>query len=384
MRSDHRVLITGAGGFIGGRVAEVLHGSGCAQVRAGVRRWAGAARIGRLPVEIVRCDLTDPRQVDAACNGVTAVVQCARATGPGSEAQLRNLLEAAYRRGVTRVVHLSTTEVYGDVAGDVDEEHPVGPGQSDYARSKIAAERVCVEYIARGLPLVVLRPTIVYGPFSEAYTVRVVERLLSGRWSLPEQSCRGMCNLLYVDDLAAAILLALRTDQAVAETFNVNGSERVTWNQYFRALGEALGAGITDPKGVLAARASAWLLQPVRASAHFLLKHQQDRIMALYERYRPVRWLLRRAESLMREVPATGEFSLYSRTAFYVTGKAQRILGYQPTFTMARGIALSVAWLRHEGYLRDGGTHLPADLVDRRVEKHAQKPPHADEDVFVP
>ena len=168
MRSDHRVLITGAGGFIGGRVTEVLHGSGCAQVRAGVRTWAGAARIGRLPVEIVRCDLADPRQVDTACDGVTAVVHCARASGPGSEAQLRDLLEAAHRRGVTRVVHLSTAEVYGAVAGDVDEEHPVGPGQSDYARSKIAAERVCAEYIARGLPLVVIRTTIVYGPFSEA------------------------------------------------------------------------------------------------------------------------------------------------------------------------------------------------------------------------
>ena len=82
--------------------------------------------------------------------------------------------------------------------------------------------------------------------------------------------------------------------------------------------------------------------------------------MALYERYRPVRRLLRRAESLMREMPAMGEFGLYRRTAFYVTEKAQRILGYQPTFTMASGIALSVAWLRHEGYLRDGGTHLSA------------------------
>src|SRR5438132_11064937 len=137
MPSDHRVLITGAGVFIGVPAAEVLHGSGCAQVRAGVRQWAGAARIGRLPVEIVRCDLADPRQVDAACNGVTAVVQCARATGPGSEAQLRNLLEAAYRRGVTRVVHLSTAEVYGAVAGEGDGEHPSGPGQGDYARTKL-------------------------------------------------------------------------------------------------------------------------------------------------------------------------------------------------------------------------------------------------------
>jgi nucleoside-diphosphate-sugar epimerase len=354
MRSNNRVLITGAGGFIGGRVAEVLHGSGWAQVRAGVRSWAGAARIGRLPVEIVRCDLADPRQLDAACDGVTAVVHCAKPTGPGAEAQMRDLLEAAYRRGVTRVVHLSTTEVYGTAAGDVDEGHPVDPGHSDYARSKVAAERACAEYMARGLPLVILRPTIVYGPFSETWTVKFVQRLLSGRWALPEESCRGTCNLLYVDDLVAAIVLALRTDQAVGETFNVNGSERVIWNEYFRALGEALGAGNLDRQGALAARATAWLLQPVRASAHFLLKHQQRRIMALYERYQPVRRFMRKAESLMRQVPATGEFGLYGRAAFYVTGKAQRILGYQPTFTMASGIASSVAWLRHEGYLCNG------------------------------
>jgi len=316
--------------------------------------------------------LADPRQVDAACAGVTAVVQCAPVTGPGTEAQLRNLFEAAYRRGVTRVVHLSTTEVYGGVAGDVDEDHPIGPGQSDYARSKIAAERACAEYIARGLPLVVLRPTIVYGPFSETWTVKVAQRLLSGRWSLPEDSCRGTCNLLYVDDLVAAILLALRTDQAVGEAFNVNGRERVTWNQYFRALGEALGAGVLDRQGVLAARARAWLLQPLRTSAHFLLTHQKDRIMSLYERYGPVRRLMRGAESLMRRVPATGEFGLYGRAAFYVTGKARRILGYDPQFTMAKGIALSVAWLRHEGYRRDpapdeetGPRQAPAAMAAR-------------------
>src|SRR2546427_11511872 len=70
MPSDHRVLITGAGGFIGGRGAEGLHGSGGAQVGAGGGKWAGAARIGGLPVGNVGCDFAGPRQGGAARNGV--------------------------------------------------------------------------------------------------------------------------------------------------------------------------------------------------------------------------------------------------------------------------------------------------------------------------
>jgi nucleoside-diphosphate-sugar epimerase len=355
MRSEHRILITGAGGFIGGRVVEVLYGLGCARLRAGVRRWASAARIGRLPVEIVRCDLGDPHQVDAAFDGVTAVVHCAMDIGPEAGAQMHDFLETARRHGVTRVVHLSTTEVYGDVGGDVDEGHPVGLGQSDYARSKIAVEQVCAEHSARGLPLVILRPTIVYGPFSENWTVEFAQRLLSGPWSLPDEACRGTCNLLYVDDLVAAILLALKTEQAVAETFNVNGCERVTWNQYFHALAEALGVGRLTPQRALAARARARLMHPVRVAAKFLLRHHQDRIMALYQRYPLARRLMRRAESAIRKAPTTAEFRLYSRAAFYVTEKARRILGYHPKCTMANGITSSVAWLRHEGYLGNGG-----------------------------
>ena len=190
---------------------------------------------------------------------------------------------------------------------------------------------------------------------TESWTVEFAQRLLAGPWPLPEESCRGTCNLLYVDDLVEAILLALRTDQAVAETFNVNGGERVTWHHYFSALAEALGVGRLDSKNLLAARARAWLMQPVRASAKFLLKYHHKRIMALYERYQPVKKFIRKSERLIRNAPTTAEFTLYGRSAFYVSARAGRILGYEPRFTMADGIARSVAWLRHEGYLSNGG-----------------------------
>jgi len=347
------VLVTGAGGFIGGRAVEVLHQLGL-EVRAGVKRWSSGARIGRLPIEIVQCDLADPLQVDAACDGVTAIVHSAVNLQPVADAelQMRNLLDAAARHSVRRFVHLSTMEVYGEPSGDVDESHgfDAAGGHSHYARLKIRLEQICGEYIDRGLPIVILRPTIVYGPFSEAWTVEVAQRLLSGSWPLPEQAADGTCNLLYVDDLMAAVLLALRTHGAVGETFNVNGGERLTWNEYFHAVGSALGVERWNRPSEMTARAGAWLTLPMRKSAKFLLQRYQRQVMALYQRSGLAKQIMRKTERFLRQVPTPAEFRRCSRTAFYVTNKAARVLGYQPRFSTARGVALSVAWLKHEGY----------------------------------
>jgi nucleoside-diphosphate-sugar epimerase len=349
-----RVLVTGAGGFIGGRAVEVLHHMGT-EVRAGVRRWSSAARIGRLPIEIVQCDLADPRQLDIACDGVTAVVHCAVNLQPIAEAelQMRNLLDAALRQDVKRFVHLSTMEVYGEPSGDVDEQHrfDAAGGHNHYASLKIRLEQVCREYMDRGLPVVILRPTIVYGPFSEAWTVDVAQRLVSSSWSLPEHATQGTCNLVYVDDLMGAILLALRSDRAVGEAFNVNGGERLTWNDYFCALGAALGLARLKRRGALTAQAGAWLTLPVRKSAKFLLRRYQDQIMALYQRSGLAKQVMRRAERFLRQVPTPAEFRLCSRTAFYRTDKAARLLGYTPQYSTDRGVALSAAWLKHEGHV---------------------------------
>jgi nucleoside-diphosphate-sugar epimerase len=353
MPAERRVLVTGAGGFIGGRVVEVLHQLG-ADVRAGVRRWASGARIGRLPIDLVACDLDDPRQLDEACAGVDAIVHCAVNLQPipDAERQLRHLLDAATRHGVCRFVHLSTMEVYGEPEGDIDETRTCTPEQahSHYARLKIRLEDVCREYLGRGLPVVVLRPTIVYGPFSESWTVEIAQRLLTSTWSLSSADTQGTCNLVYIDDLMAAIVSALEVPGAVGEVFNINGPERLTWDDYFQAMSRALGIGQLRRRGALAARTGAWLTLPVRKSAKFVLQRYQAQIMGLYQRSPLARKLMRRAERFLRQVPTPQEFRLCSRKAFYVSDKAARLLGYQPRFDTERGVGSSVAWLKHEGY----------------------------------
>ena len=117
---SRRILVTGASGFIGGRVVEKLVRDRGARVRALVRDVAGAARIARFPVELVRGDVTDPPSVRAAASGCQAIIHCAYGNrGSATErhavnvAGTRNVLDAAVAAQVDRVVHLSTLVVYG-------------------------------------------------------------------------------------------------------------------------------------------------------------------------------------------------------------------------------------------------------------------------------
>lgn len=353
LNGDQRVLITGAGGFIGGRVAEALHCLGLATVRAGVRRWASAARVGRLPVHIVQCNVVDPVQIRAAVQDVSAVVHCAFGPRNVTVDGTRNMLEAALAGGVERFVHLSTVDVYGNTSGEIDEGHPHQYTGNQYGDSKIDAEKLCWEFIEKGLPVCILRPTIVYGPFSKSWTIEFAQRLQAGPWLLPEQYCQGICNLLYIDDLVSAILLALQKKEAIGEVFNINGPERIKWSDYFRALNTAMGLPELTPKSTAVSRSGALLMAPVRSSARFLLKHFQEQIMAIYQRHDFLKATLRRVENMIRKTPTNAEFKLYSKGAVYDTAKASKHLGYEPIFTMDEGIRLTVAWLEHHGLLRD-------------------------------
>ena len=113
MPADPLILVTGGGGFIGGRFAEVIYLTGFGRVRVGVRRWAGAARAARFPVDIALCDVLDSPQIAEAMRGVDVVIHCAVGDRRVIEEGTGNVLDAATRAGVSRVLHLSTAEVYG-------------------------------------------------------------------------------------------------------------------------------------------------------------------------------------------------------------------------------------------------------------------------------
>jgi nucleoside-diphosphate-sugar epimerase len=345
-----KVVVTGAGGFIGGRVVEALHLSGQAVVTALVRRWASAVRIARQPIDIQLCDLTNAQEVSRCLREATHVVHCATGGLDVDVGGTRNVLEAASRYGIQRVVYLSTVAVFSEVEGTVTEESAIGAPRTAYAAAKLEAEMVCHTFSQRGVPIVIFRPTIVYGPFSESWVVEFVGRMRQGRWMLPPEDCQGVCNLLYVDDLVAAISSALVDPRAVGEIFILNGPDNVTWQNYFDALNRAAGLPALRAQNRLTSHVAAATMMPVRKAAKLLLQRFRDPILTLYKRHAVMRRVMRRAEAAIRQTPTTSEFDLYRRRVYFSAQRAQRVLEYRPRVSMIQGLDLVGRWLKHHRY----------------------------------
>ena len=353
MVDEEKILITGASGFIGGWLAETLCLSGSAKVRAGIRSWSSAARLARFPLEIVLCDVLDKEQIVRAMTGTKRVIHCATGLRDVIVQGTHNMLTVAQQLKVNRLVYLSTTEVYGDVNGEIDESTPYQYTGREYGDAKIDAEKLCWKFHEKGLPITVVRPPIVYGPFSKDWTLRLAQRLQSGNWGIFEGYGEGMSNLVYVADVVSGILLAARNERAVGQAFQLNGPELATWNQYFQRFNAALGLPplkVLDPSG---SKLRAAILQPVKSSARFVLNHFEWPLKKLYERFRGARAVMQIAERSIKTTAAFSELNLYSRDAVYQNSKARKMLGYDPKFEIDAGLQMSARWLKHLGIVNE-------------------------------
>lgn len=349
MESKENILVTGASGFIGGWVAETLFLSGNTSVRAGIRDWASAARLARFPMEIVLCDILDKAQTAQALIGVTCVIHCAKGADGTIIDGTRNMLDSALRLGVKRFVHLSTAEVYGNPSGEIDEAVSYQYTGNPYADCKIEAEKLCWEYYQKGLPVTVIRPSIVYGPFSKTWTVDIALKLQSGNWGIFKGHGDGICNLIYIADLVSAILFAASKGRAVGEAFNLNGPEAPTWNEYFRRFNAALGLPelkVVEPGG---ASLRATIMGPVRTSAKFARDQFEGPIRKLAAGFRPAKHMMKYVETKMKTTPRLTDFSLYNRKALYLATKAQDVLGFKPKVYLDAGLKMTVHWLNQVG-----------------------------------
>jgi NAD dependent epimerase/dehydratase len=257
-----RVLVTGAGGFIGAQLVGALARAG-AEVRALVRynsrnSWGALDWLDRdsiASVEVTLGDLRDIESVTAAVSGVELVLHLgAQIAIPYSYLNARdffetnvlgslNVAQAGLNAGVERVVHTSTSEVYGTAQTPaITERHPL-EAQSPYAASKIGADQLMASYHRSfDLPVTILRPFNTYGPFQSARAVipTIVAQALSGG-PLRLGSLHPRRDLTFVGDTVAGFIAAATTAEAVGHTVQLGTGEDHSIGAVTEIVGELLG-----------------------------------------------------------------------------------------------------------------------------------------------
>ncbi len=345
-----KVFITGAGGFLGGWFAEALHLQGRYQVVAGLNSWSGAARIARFPIDFVQANLLDPVAIERALEGVGIVIHCAIIEDNAlSVRATRNLVEAAKKAGVRHFVHISSVSIYGEAAGVVTEDTvPVGP-VTEYGIGKQQTEDVVREYAAPGFRVSVLRPGIIYGPFSTSWTLPAITRIRAGNWRSLGAKGDGKANLVYAGDVVRLAQFLIERQTEDYGVYNSIGPETPTWNGYYERVSEAMGHGpLQSGEGNVGFQ--VMLRRPIRAVGKYVLKNHRNLLTALTARSYFVTDTLRKVEEDLRLKPNEGEMALFGRDVVYTDDKA-RALGFTPPTSVDQGVAYSVEWAQKIGLI---------------------------------
>lgn len=258
------VLVTGADGFIGSHLTQMLVDRGV-KVRAlaqynSFNHWGWLEDLDLLDrVQVVCGDIRDPNFVFTLCEGVDVVFHLAALVAipysyaaPDSYLQTNvtgtlNLVQAALRHGVQRVIHTSTSEVYGTARQvPISESHPLQP-QSPYSASKIAADSMAMSYYhAFDLPVTIARPFNTYGPRQSARAVipTIITQILTGGKAIKLGSLTPTRDFNFVEDTCRGLIAIAECDAAVGQTINIGSGTEISISVLVDTIKDILGSDI--------------------------------------------------------------------------------------------------------------------------------------------
>ena len=310
-------LITGGAGFLGINLVRYLLPRGHQVTVLDIAPFDYADV--RDKVQAIRGDIRDAAAVDKAMAGVAIVIHTAAALPLYKKEDILStdiegtliLLESAFKHGVERFIHISSTAVYG-----VPDHHPLFEtdrliGVGTYGKAKIAAEQLCLEYRKKGMCVPVIRPKSFVGPERLGVFALFYDWARDGRGFPMLGSGKNRYQLLDVEDLCEAIYLTATLERdKVNDTFNIGAKEFTTMGEDYQAVLDKAGFGKK--------------IRPLPAA--------------------PAIWALRVLDALHLSPLYKWVYETAAKDSFVSIEKAERVLGYKPKYSNKDALLHNYEW----------------------------------------
>lgn len=357
-----KIAILGASGFIGNRTVEMLCLENIAEVRPIIRSSSSLARLERFDLNCHIANALDQSALRAAFTGCDVVIHSVVGYPSFIRSTVTPTYQAAQEAGVRRLIYLSTASVHGQAPSPgTDESSLLNDRQPlAYNNAKVQAEHKLLQLRAKGsVELVILRPSIVFGPQSR-WIAGLADDLLRGTAYLVDEG-KGICNSIYVDNLVHAIRLSMTAgEEADRQAFLVGDQEQVTWSDFYRPIAEAFGIELAQIPHVACPQFTrSWkerLLEPLLASEPLqTVLSFSDKLKRVVKKAVPSGnqsslvspWI----PPAQRKPIVTQEIALLQQCQYKLPfQKAETILGYKPIVSFPEGCQRSINWLASTGY----------------------------------
>lgn len=259
---NKKILVTGADGFIGSHLVELLVKQGYS-VKAlsqynSFNTWGWLEDVNCLPdIEVLSGDIRDASYCRHITKGVDVIYHLAALiaipysyAAPSSYVETNvvgtlNICQAALENGIERIIHTSTSEVYGTARYvPIDESHPLQP-QSPYSASKIGADAIAMSFFSTfNLPLTIIRPFNTYGPRQSARAVipTIIGQLADGKKVIKLGDVRPTRDFNYIADTCNGFLGLANCKNAIGQTVNIGSNTEISIGDTFNIIRELMGS----------------------------------------------------------------------------------------------------------------------------------------------
>lgn len=341
-----KIIIFGANGFVGSAIAESMNSKN--DLKCIIRNKNSCSFISNLGIKTTICNSLDYEETLSVIDESSIVINCINGDYDTLVNSTTNIANACVNKKAKKLIHISSTDVYGNSKGIINENSKMVGDRGDYSKAKIDSEKF-LNGLKDELQIIILRPGIIYGKGSTLWTNRIIERKLNG-FNLPYKAEITQCNLTYINDLVNSIISACEyKDNNI--TCNIISDDRITWKEYYNFYDIGTYNNKIKFKNNFNLRFIVLVQAPIRFIAKPILKYLRFLVNIMYQKNKYSNTLLKSTQSGLKANPDINELSLLITQVKYSNLNSKKELNMKYTAFDA-GLKETEIWIKQSNLVQ--------------------------------